>query len=129
MAASGPLRPRLSLSVAVAAFGLPAVLIAAIPQALAEEAKLLAYGQHMARECTSCHRLDGINNGIPSIIGWPTDTFVNTLKFYREGARTNPVMVSVASSLSDEQMQALAAFFASVPKVEKRGPASGTRAK
>jgi cytochrome c553 len=129
MAASAVPRGKHRMSVAVAAFGLPALLISAVPHALAVEAKLLAYGQHMARECTSCHRLDGINNGIPSIIGWPTDTFVNTLKFYREGARTNPVMVSVASSLSDEQMQALAAFFASLPKVEKRGPAPGTRAK
>ena len=89
------------------------------PVAATDDAKLQAYGRHLARECTSCHRIDGVDNGIPSIIGWPRDSFVATVKFYRDGARKNPVMVSVASSLSDEQLQALAAFFASVPKPEK----------
>jgi cytochrome c553 len=88
--------------------------------ATADEAKLKAYGQHLARECTSCHRLDGIDNGIPSIIGLPPDLFIATLRFYREGTRVNPVMVSVASSLTDEQLNALAVFFASVPKPAKK---------
>lgn len=88
--------------------------------ALSDDAKREAYGRHLARECTSCHRIDGIDNAIPSIVGWPTDTFVTTMKFYRDGTRTNPVMISVASSLSDEQVQALAAFFASLPKPAKR---------
>ena len=93
------------------------------PIATADEAKLKAYGRHLARECTSCHRLDGINNGIPSIVGWSPDSFIATMKFYREGARINPVMVSVASSLSDDQLNALAVFFASVPKpAQKNAP-------
>lgn len=90
------------------------------PIATADEAKLKAYGQHLARECTSCHRLDGIDNGIPSIVSRPPDSFIATMKFYREGARINPVMVSVANSLSDEQLSALAVFFASVPKPAKK---------
>jgi cytochrome c len=105
------------------------MLGATVPQAPAEDAKSVAYGRHLARECTSCHRLDGVNNGIPSIIGWQTDTFVTTLKFYRDGARSNPVMISVASSLSDEQMQALAVFFASVPKPAKKDLTGGKKAK
>jgi cytochrome c553 len=90
------------------------------PIATADDAKLKAYGQHLARECTSCHRLDGVDNGIPSIISWPPDSFIAAMKFYRDGARINPVMVSVASSLSDEQLNALAVFFASVPKPAKK---------
>jgi cytochrome c553 len=93
-----------------------AVIAGSAPSATSQDPKLEAYGRHLARECTSCHRIDGVNNGIPSIIGLPPDTFVTTMKFYREGARTNPVMVSVANSLTDEQLQALAAFFASVPQ-------------
>ena len=113
------------MSVAMAVLGLPVLLGASAPQATAEDAKSFAYGRHLARECTSCHRLDGVNNGIPSIIGWQTDTFITTLKFYRDGARSNPVMVSVATSLSDEQMQALAVFFASMPKPAKKNPTAG----
>jgi cytochrome c553 len=129
MTVSGLPRRKQSLSVACAALGLWALLGATARQALAEDAKSLAYGRHLARECTSCHRLDGVNNGIPSIIGWQTDTFISTLKFYRDGERSNPVMVSVAGSLSDEQMQALAAFFASVPKPAKKDPTGGKKAK
>ena len=103
--------------------GVPAVALAAAAGpglAAAQDAKQFAYGQHLSQECTGCHRIDGIDNGIPSIVGLPPDTFVSTMKFYRDGARTNPVMVSVASSLSDHQLQALAAFFASVPQPSKK---------
>jgi cytochrome c553 len=82
----------------------------------AEEAKLRAYGQHLAWECASCHRSDGLSNGIPSIVRWPTETFIATINLYRDGSRTNPVMVSVARSLNDRQIEALAVFFASLPK-------------
>ena len=54
-----------------------------------------SYGRHLAQECTSCHRIDGVENGIPSIVGWDADRFVATIEFYRMGERTNPVMVSV----------------------------------
>jgi cytochrome c553 len=124
MAASGLPRRKQGLTVAAVALAAATALAAALSHAVAQDAKMVAYGQHLARECTSCHRLDGINNGIPSIVGWQTDTFIATLKFYRDGARTNPVMVSVASSLSDEQMQALATYFASVPKHAKPAPAT-----
>lgn len=92
----------------------------AIGTAEADEAKLKAYGRHLAQECTSCHRIDGVDNGIPSIVGWPHDTFVATMKFYQDGARTNPVMVSVAGSLNDEQVKALATYFGALPKPSPR---------
>ena len=85
-----------------------------------DDAKLVTYGRHLAQECTSCHRIDGVNIGIPSIIGWPHDAFVATMKFYKDGARTNPVMVSVAGSLNDQQVKALATYFGSLPKPSPR---------
>jgi cytochrome c553 len=81
-----------------------------------DDAKLRNYGRHLAQECTGCHRIDGIDNGIPSIIGWDPQMFAKTLDFYRTGARTNPVMVSVAQSLDADQIRALASYYASVPK-------------
>lgn len=95
----------------------------------ADDAKLSAYGRHLAQECTSCHRIDGVNSGIPSIIGWPTDVFVTTMRYYRDGARTNPVMVSVAGSLNDQQVNALATYFASLPKPTPGAPAAGKKGK
>jgi cytochrome c553 len=45
---------------------------------------------------------------------------------YRDGTRTNPVMVSVANSLSDKQLDALAAFFATLSKPERKAPSPAT---
>lgn len=95
---------------------------------IAEDGKVKAYGKHLAQECTGCHRIDGIDNGIPSIVGWKADVFVATLKFYQSGARTNPAMVSVANSLNEKQLEALATYFASLPKPPTRpAPAAGKR--
>jgi cytochrome c553 len=81
-----------------------------------DDAKLKRYGQHLAQECTGCHRLDGTDSGIPAINGWDADRFTATLKFYQTGERTNPVMVSVAKSLDEQQLRALALYYASLPK-------------
>jgi len=77
--------------------------------------ELKAYGRHLAGECTSCHRLDGAPSAIPSILGKTPDEFIALLKAYRDGRKTNQVMISVAKSLDDEQMAALAAYFGSLP--------------
>jgi cytochrome c553 len=82
----------------------------------AADARTLAYGKHLAQECSSCHRLDGVNNGIPSIVGQDPELFAETIGYYRTGARDNAVMVSVAKSLDDDQVKALAAYYASLPK-------------
>ena len=89
--------------------------------AVADDARTLALGRHLARECTSCHRIDGVDNGIPSITGWATDDFVTTMGFYRTGARPNQAMVSVAQSLSDEDVKALATYYGSLPKAPRKG--------
>lgn len=101
-----------------------AVLVVASLGASANEQRLLAYGKHLSGECSSCHRIDGIDNGIPSITGWATEDFVTTLDFYRNGLRPNPAMVSVAKSLDDEQVKALAAYYGSLPKPPKRSSTS-----
>jgi cytochrome c len=82
-------------------------------------AQLQAYGEHLAQECVVCHRPDGKDQGIPAIVGWAADTFVATMKAYRSEAfaeRRNPVMVSVARSLNDEEITALAAYFGSLKR-------------
>jgi len=95
----------------------------------ADDGKLKAYGQHLARECTGCHRIDGIDNGIPSIIGWHADAFVATMRFYQAGTRTNPVMVSVANSLNEGQLNALATYFAALPKPQPKSAAPAGKVK
>ena len=82
----------------------------------------LAYGRHLAQECTSCHRSDGRGTNIPPIVGLEPDYFITTMKFYKSGARENPVMNSVAQALDDEKLEALAAFLATQKPPTKQAP-------
>ena len=90
------------------------ILCSAVPTAVAQD--LLAYGRHLSGECTVCHKADGQDQGIPSITGWEVEVFVDTMNFYRQGLRDNPAMRSVAESLDDRQVRALATYFSSLPK-------------
>lgn len=71
-----------------------------------------AYGEYLSSECITCHRRDGQNQGIPSIIGLPTTQFIAALQAYKSKHRSNPIMQTVAGRLSDDDMAALAAFYA-----------------
>jgi cytochrome c553 len=88
-----------------------------------DETRLKVLGQHLARECVTCHRLDGVDNGIPAIVGWKVEDFVDTMGFYKGEQRQNAAMRSVAQSLDDEQTKALALWFAAQPPPAKTAPA------
>lgn len=70
------------------------------------------YGEYLASECKTCHQQDGSDQGIPSIIQWPTEDFVVAMHAYKRQIRPHPVMQMMASRLSDEEIAALAAYFA-----------------
>ena len=95
------------------------VLSALAAQSQSADQRRISYGRHLAQECTACHRIDGTDNGIPSIVGQDPVYFTETMGYYRSGARTNQVMVSVAQSLDEAQVAALAAYYASLPKRKK----------
>ena len=69
------------------------------------------YGAYLASECTTCHRPDGADEGIPSIVGWPVDDFVITLQAYKRGKRRHQAMQTIAKRLSDEEIASLAVYF------------------
>jgi cytochrome c len=70
------------------------------------------YGAYLAQECSSCHAKNSNNSGIPEIAGLPMDYFIQTLSWYKEGAREDATMQTIARSLDDEQISALAAYYA-----------------
>ena len=80
-----------------------------------------AYGEYLSSECVTCHRAPADEGAIPAIVGLPRPYFVNALRDYRAGRRTNPVMQNVARSLDDRGIEALAAYFASLAE---KGPES-----
>lgn len=69
------------------------------------------YGEYLSSECITCHQTSGANDGIPSIVGWDTESFVTAMHAYREKHRENPVMQMVAGRLADDEIAALAAYF------------------
>ena len=80
--------------------------------------ELLEYGEYLASECGSCHKENAKTKAIPSIIGIKPATFINVLKAYKEGKLKNKAMISVAKSLDDEQMKALALYFYSLKQAD-----------
>lgn len=70
-----------------------------------------AYGEYLSSECMTCHQRSGANEGIPGIIGWPSEDFVIAMHAYKRQIRPHPVMQMMAGRLSDEEIAALAAYF------------------
>jgi len=70
------------------------------------------YGEYLSSECTTCHQSDGSDQGIPSITLWPQEDFVIAMHAYKTKMRPHPVMQMMAGRLSDEEIAALAAYFA-----------------
>lgn len=70
------------------------------------------YGEYLSSECTACHQPDG-GSDIPSIRGLAPSVFIAGLVAYRNGTREHQVMNMVSRRLGDEEIAALAAYFAS----------------
>lgn len=79
------------------------------PSALADD--LYDLGEYLSGDCTACHQLQGESKGIPSISGWPVDSFVMVMQAYKAGERNHALMQTVARRFSDDDFQALAVFF------------------
>jgi len=71
-----------------------------------------AYGEYLSGDCTTCHRATGEESGIPSITNWPEEDFVIAMHAYKTGLRSNEAMQLMARRLSNEEIAALAAYFA-----------------
>jgi cytochrome subunit of sulfide dehydrogenase len=67
-------------------------------------------GRQLSAACVSCHRLDGRDTDIPSIIGLDEDKFVSAMRSFKSGERS--IMQTIALSLSDEEIVVLAHYFA-----------------
>lgn len=72
------------------------------------------YGEYLSSECKTCHRVDGADEGIPSITHWPAQNFVLAMHAYKRKLRPHPVMQMMAGRLSDDEIAALAAYFETI---------------
>ena len=69
------------------------------------------YGEYLASDCKTCHEADGGGDGIPNIHGRPKIQLITLLYAYREKIKLNPVMQMQAGRLTNEEIDALAAYF------------------
>jgi len=72
------------------------------------------FGEYLASECQTCHKQDGTDEGIPSIVAWPEEDFVVAMHAYKQQLRPHPVMQMMAGRLTDEEIAALAAYYATL---------------
>lgn len=73
-------------------------------------------GRYLSSECMTCHGSARARSAIPDIFGMAEATFTEVVKAYREKRMANPVMQTVANRLNDEEIAALAAYFATARK-------------
>jgi|ERR1051326_3189110 len=73
-------------------------------------------GRHLASECMTCHRAGTSTSTIPNIFGIAEANLVEVLTAYRDKRLANPVMQNIASRLTDEEIAALALYFATTMK-------------
>jgi cytochrome c553 len=73
-------------------------------------------GRYLATECLTCHRATAAGGAIPNIFGIDEARFAETVAAYRDKKLPNPVMQNIASRLTDEEIAALAGYFATAVK-------------
>lgn len=82
-----------------------------------------AAGKELAYTCMGCHGIDGYRNAYPSYrvpkLGGQRASYIETaLKAYRSGSRPHPTMQAQGSSLSDQDIEDIAAWFENGEPVE-----------
>jgi cytochrome c553 len=72
--------------------------------------------------CIGCHGIPGYKTAYPEVYhvpmlgGQSQKYLVNALRAYRSGERSHPSMRGIAASLSDKDMDELAAYYAGIAK-------------
>ncbi|WP_135503278.1 c-type cytochrome [Roseovarius aestuariivivens] len=99
----------------IALFGLGGICLAGIALAETPVAGDPAEGRKLANQCRTCHGLDGYAKipVAPHIGGEPAPYITSQLTAFRNGTRRHEMMSVVASTLSDQQIADLAAWYAS----------------
>lgn len=74
-----------------------------------------AAGKAKSNVCAACHGADGnsANPEWPKLAGQVPAYIVQQLRSFKQGLRQNPLMAPIAQALSEQDMEDLAAYFAS----------------
>jgi len=98
----------------IKALTLMLALASAIPAAMAQDAKA---GEKKAAMCIGCHGIAGYQasfpevHKVPMIAGQGAKYIASALAAYRKGDRKHPTMRGIATSLTDQDIADLSAFY------------------
>lgn len=86
-------------------------------------------GKTIGYSCLGCHGIEGYRNAYPSYrvpkLGGQSAAYLEVaLKGYRDGTRDHGTMIAQASSLTDQQIQDVAAYLASLADMPEGDTAS-----
>jgi len=73
-------------------------------------------GKTKAMLCAACHGSNGISasNDIPNLAGQKAGYLAKAIRDFKSGARKNGMMASVVPMIADEDIENIAAYFASL---------------
>jgi len=94
-------------------------LAAAVATAIAGANGAIAQGadskpaRSLAASCANCHGTGGVSVGdVESLAGKPREDIVRKMQEFKSGARPATIMNQLAKGYTDEQIEALASWFA-----------------
>lgn len=92
-----------------------AAIAAAVAAGPAQAGGNAAAGKDKSAACAACHGADGNSPtpDFPRLAGQHPDYIVHALSAYKAGKRKDPIMAEQAKNLSKQDMENLAAYFAS----------------
>jgi cytochrome c553 len=75
-----------------------------------------AAGKNKSAACTGCHGINGVSSNPmwPNLAGQQEGYLVKQLHAFREGVRNDPLMTPMAKTLSDADIDNLAAYYSSL---------------
>ena len=97
-----------------------ALALLSSPGLFAQEQGDAARGKALSNTCLGCHGIPNYKNAypnysVPKLEGQHPEYIVSALQGYRSGDRSHLTMHSQASSLSDQDMKDIAAYFSAEP--------------
>ena len=75
-------------------------------------------GRSLAATCANCHGTNGQARGdsVAALAGMPAERLIQTFNAYKSGALPATIMHQIAKGYTDDQVKAVAAFFAAQAK-------------
>jgi cytochrome c553 len=93
-----------------------AILLSVVLMPITTQAGDAAAGAKKANICTACHGKNGISIAptYPNLACQKEKYLVKAIKEYKSGARKDPMMKPMVASLSDSDIENVAAYFATL---------------